>query len=192
MIKNNGIKDMKVFYKEFPLKDAEDILMRIKESRYYKGFSRIKKKPWTPEEDEHLVSLVNKYGAEKWSIISSYLCDREGKQCRERWHNHLNPNISKSLWTSEEEWHLYMLHALYGNSWSLLSKSIIGRTDNNIKNHWNSSMHNKIVDMEEILSQKMELYSNHRYDLLDDIENNLIGKIMLKNKNKDDHSLGKR
>ncbi|CAL9117811.1 unnamed protein product, partial [Musa textilis] len=61
------------------------------------------KGPWTPEEDEKITSLVAKYGPKKWSVIANSLPGRIGKQCRERWHNHLNPTINRDAWTEEEE-----------------------------------------------------------------------------------------
>jgi len=68
------------------------------------------KSPWTQNEDVILVQLVEKIGAQKWTMISEYLPTRIGKQCRERWHNHLNPKIKKIGWSKEEEWILFMMH----------------------------------------------------------------------------------
>lgn len=61
------------------------------------------KGPWTKEEDEIVIRLVKEYGANNWSSISKFLPGRIGKQCRERWHNHLNPEINKDRWTEEED-----------------------------------------------------------------------------------------
>ena len=105
-----------------------------------------KKKSWTPEEDNMLVELIEKYGPQKWTFIAEHLVGRIGKQCRERWHNHLNPNIKKDQWEDREEWLLYLSHRLLGNRWADISKYIVGRTDNSIKNHWNSSMKKKMPE----------------------------------------------
>ncbi|XP_022861681.1 transcription factor MYB119-like [Olea europaea var. sylvestris] len=99
---------------------------------------------WTEEEDRKLIELVMQYGPRNWTMIAEKMVLRAGKQCRERWLNHLRPNIKKDDWSEEEERLLIEVHKRVGNKWAEIAKYIAGRTENSINNHWNATKRRKI------------------------------------------------
>ncbi|KAI3699816.1 hypothetical protein L2E82_44372 [Cichorium intybus] len=97
------------------------------------------RRQWSYEEDMLLVQLVQKHGAKNWARVAEKLPLRVGKQCRERWQNYLRPNIMKNAWSEEEDKLLISLHQQFGNKWADMARRMPGRTENNIKNHWNAT-----------------------------------------------------
>ncbi|GBG26897.1 Transcription factor MYB3R-4 [Hondaea fermentalgiana] len=100
------------------------------------------KGPWTEEEDNMIRACIERK-ITKWSEIAERIPGRIGKQCRERWFNHLDPTIDHSAWTEEEEKVLVTAQATFGNRWCEIAKLLPGRPENAVKNRWNSAIRRK-------------------------------------------------
>ncbi|GMJ00999.1 myb domain protein 55 [Hibiscus trionum] len=106
---------------------------------------KLRKGLWSPEEDEKLLRHITKYGHGCWSSVPKQAgLQRCGKSCRLRWINYLRPDLKRGTFSQEEENLIIELHAVLGNRWSQIAAQLPGRTDNEIKNLWNSSLKKKL------------------------------------------------
>ncbi|XP_030444021.1 transcription factor MYB4-like [Syzygium oleosum] len=104
---------------------------------------------WTSEEDRKLAQVIETHGPRRWKLVAAKAgLNRCGKSCRLRWLNYLRPNIKRGNISDQEEDLIFRLHKLLGNRWSLIAGRLPGRTDNEIKNYWNSRLSKKIKQKE--------------------------------------------
>ncbi|KAL4283334.1 hypothetical protein GQ457_16G023380 [Hibiscus cannabinus] len=122
------------------------------------------KGPWSPEEDAILSELVSKFGARNWSLIARGIAGRSGKSCRLRWCNQLDPAVKRKPFTDEEDRMIISAHAVHGNKWAVIARLLPGRTDNAIKNHWNSTLRRRYMDLGRINSESANMVEDAGLD----------------------------
>ncbi|KAJ1393312.1 SANT/Myb domain [Sesbania bispinosa] len=106
---------------------------------------KLRKGLWSPEEDEKLLNYITKHGHGCWSSVPKLAgLQRCGKSCRLRWINYLRPDLKRGAFSQQEEDSIIELHAVLGNRWSQIAAQLPGRTDNEIKNLWNSCLKKRL------------------------------------------------
>ncbi|CAI0549536.1 unnamed protein product [Linum tenue] len=112
------------------------------------GNANLRRGLWTPEEDAKILAYVSKHGTGNWTSIPKKAGLRRcGKSCRLRWNNYLRPDLNHESFTQQEEEMIVRLHAAIGSRWSIIAQQLPGRTDNDVKNHWNTKLRKKLSEM---------------------------------------------
>ncbi|OHT02847.1 hypothetical protein TRFO_06877 [Tritrichomonas foetus] len=114
-----------------------------------------KKNKWTASEDALLAKAIEEFGTESWRDVATHVPGRTGKQCRERWLSHMSPSILREEWTPQEDLILLHKQADLGNRWSIISKSLPGRSTTAVKNRWNYLCRRDIPNHSEEFEKKI-------------------------------------
>lgn len=140
LMENEQSATPEMIAKKFPNKTQQQVM-----DRWNKVLNpELIKGSWTTEEDEIITQWVNEHGARNWSTLAATLPGRLGKQCRERWVNNLSPDLVHQPWSAEEDQILIEHQQKWGNKWAKIAQLLPGRTDNSVKNRWNSSLKRKL------------------------------------------------
>jgi hypothetical protein len=111
---------------------------------------------WTFQEDQMILQWARIRGPSQWALLAEQMPGRIAKQCRERWCNHLDPNVKHSSWSSEEDRIVLDAVRRIGTRWADIAKLLPGRTDNSVKNRWNSTLRRQRIDAENHVEVKPE------------------------------------
>jgi hypothetical protein len=157
-------RPMPYVYVKIPFSVYTKVLKHLEFMKHRDPEKNIVKGAWTKEEDDKLLELVHLMGAKGWNQIAQQLPGRLGKQCRERYINHLDPTVCKDKWSYEEDQAIMEAFRHYGAQWSKISRLLPRtRTANGVKNHWNSSLKRTYQEMfgEEAEKPKITGRSTH-------------------------------
>ncbi|CAH8366208.1 unnamed protein product [Eruca vesicaria subsp. sativa] len=118
--------------------------------------ANVKKGPWSPEEDVKLKDYIDKYGTGgNWIALPQKIgLKRCGKSCRLRWLNYLRPNIKHGGFSEEEDSIILNLYISIGSRWSIIAAQLPGRTDNDIKNYWNTKLKKKLLGRQKQMNRQ--------------------------------------
>ncbi|XP_058741329.1 transcription factor MYB118-like [Vicia villosa] len=125
---------------------------------------------WTEDEDWLLGEFVDLFGLQNWFYIATLIEGKTNKQCWNRWHNHVRPDIEKGPWSKEEDMTLIKAHKEVGNKWTEIAKRLPRRTENTVRNHWNNTK-------KRLYSKKAQ--NERKEDLNEDLLLNYIKGIIL-------------
>ncbi|KAJ0970849.1 hypothetical protein J5N97_018808 [Dioscorea zingiberensis] len=135
----------------------------------------LNKGSWTPAEDMRLVAYIQKFGHGNWRALPKQAgLLRCGKSCRLRWINYLRPDIKRGNFSKDEEDTIIKLHSLLGNKWSKIASCLPGRTDNEIKNVWNTHLKKRVVSTKQ---QNIDSSNDQQSDVEIKTSNNINAKI---------------
>ncbi|KAK9080519.1 hypothetical protein SSX86_000277 [Deinandra increscens subsp. villosa] len=135
---------------------------------------KLRKGLWSPEEDEKLLKYITRFGVGCWSSVPQHAgLQRCGKSCRLRWINYLRPDLKRGMFSQQEQDLILNLHQILGNRWAKIAAQLPGRTDNEIKNFWNSCLkkklmkqgidpntHKPITDDDHVKDKKIEFFAS--------------------------------
>ncbi|MED6169813.1 hypothetical protein PIB30_024784 [Stylosanthes scabra] len=152
--------------------------------------SGLKKGPWTPEEDRILVEYIKKNGHGSWRALPKIAgLNRCGKSCRLRWTNYLRPDIKRGKFSEQEEQLIINLHEVLGNKWSAIAGHLPGRTDNEIKNYWNTHLRKKLLQMGlDPVTHRPRTDHHHHLQLLSNLHHLLLAANILNTTNNNNNN----